>query len=89
MKSFINYSYRIGKNFLLCQGPGGNTSIKIDNKILIKKSGALLTDAINQEIFKEVNLKNIYEYYMNSNKEGQKFDRDLSIVAIPLSTYSC
>ena len=34
MESFIKYSEKVGNNFLLCQGPGGNTSIKIDKSIV-------------------------------------------------------
>ena len=34
MKSFKNYSEKLGNNFLLCQGPGGNTSIKLKENIL-------------------------------------------------------
>ncbi len=48
MKSFINYSEKIGKNFLLCQGPGGNTSIKFDKSILIKKSGSFLRKKVTE-----------------------------------------
>ena len=78
MESFINYSEKIGNNFLLCQGPGGNTSIKIENKVLIKKSGYLLSDSKNKNIFKKVMLKDIKSFYEKINDEN-KFDKSLSI----------
>ena len=81
MKSFINYSEKIGKNFLLCQGPGGNTSIKTEKKILIKKSGSLLSHSSKKNIFKEVGLTNITRHYKDSNIKTNKFDKDLSIEA--------
>tara|TARA_B100001029_G_scaffold177996_1_gene183733 strand:+ start:2029 stop:2943 length:915 start_codon:yes stop_codon:yes gene_type:complete len=81
MKSFINYSEKIGKNFLLCQGPGGNTSIKFNKSILIKKSGSFLSDASKENIFKEINLNNIIGHYKKDNLNKNKFDKDLSIEA--------
>ena len=78
MESFINYSKKVGSNFLLCQGPGGNTSIKIEKKVLIKKSGYLLSDSKNKNIFKKVNLKDINSFYEKINNEN-KFDKSLSI----------
>ena len=81
MKSFINYSEKIGKNFLLCQGPGGNTSIKFDKSILIKKSGSFLSDSRRENIFKEIKLNNILHHYKNDNLKNTKFNKDLSIEA--------
>tara|TARA_B100001996_G_scaffold361247_1_gene327852 strand:+ start:313 stop:1227 length:915 start_codon:yes stop_codon:yes gene_type:complete len=78
MESFINYSEKVGNNFLLCQGPGGNTSIKIENKVLIKKSGYLLSDSKKKNIFKKVTLEDIKSFYENISYE-KKFDRSLSI----------
>jgi len=78
MESFINYSEKIGNNFLLCQGPGGNTSIKTENKILIKKSGHLLSQSKNKNTFKKVKLNDIKGFYENAQNE-RKFDESLSI----------
>ena len=78
MESFINYSEKVGNNFLLCQGPGGNTSIKIENKVLIKKSGYLLSDSKKKNIFKKEMLEDIKSFYENINDE-KKFDKSLSI----------
>ena len=59
MESFIKYSEKIGNNFLLCQGPGGNTSVKSEKNIYIKKSGHLLSKSAKKETFKEVNFTDI------------------------------
>ena len=78
MESFIKYSEKVGQNFLLCQGPGGNTSIKTGNNIYIKKSGHLLSNSTKKETFKKVHLGNISNFYLN-NIDDKKFDKELSI----------
>ena len=78
MKSFLNYSKKIGTNFLLSQGPGGNTSTKIKNEIYIKKSGMYLENSINKDIFEKVDLAEIRKFY-NKNKTNIKFLDSLSI----------
>ncbi|MBI0477177.1 class II aldolase [Sphingomonas sp. MA1305] len=45
---------RWGENFLLAQGAGGNTSIKYDDRLLVKASGYRLKDAARRDIFVEV-----------------------------------
>ncbi len=77
MESFIYYSKKIGKDFLLCQGPGGNTSIKKGKDIYIKKSGELLNKT-NKETFKKVDFEKISKFYLNA-KDDQKFEKSLSI----------
>ena len=81
MKSFINYSGKIGNNFLLVQGPGGNTSMKENNHILIKKSGFLLSDSSTKNIFKKINFENISKFYNGKNPNNKKFHPELSIEA--------
>ncbi|HEY4161955.1 MAG TPA: class II aldolase/adducin family protein [Dongiaceae bacterium] len=49
-------SARIGKNILLVQGGGGNTSVKIDDVLWVKASGAWLADAEARDIFVPVQL---------------------------------
>lgn len=44
-------SYRLGINTNYIQGAGGNTSIKIDNKIWVKASGMELCNALKKNIF--------------------------------------
>lgn len=56
-KTFIKYSEKIGKNELLIQGGGGNTSCKQDdNTIWIKASGKWLCNARNEQMFVKLNL---------------------------------
>jgi rhamnose utilization protein RhaD (predicted bifunctional aldolase and dehydrogenase) len=50
------FSARIGKNIHLVQGGGGNTSVKVDDTLWVKASGAWLADAESREIFVPVRL---------------------------------
>jgi rhamnose utilization protein RhaD (predicted bifunctional aldolase and dehydrogenase) len=52
------FSAQIGKNSLMVQGPGGNTSFKNDDFMWVKASGTRLSDAIQKEIFACVNVAN-------------------------------
>jgi len=49
-------SRRIGSDIRLVQGPGGNTSLKIDDVLWVKASGAWLADAADKDIFVPVDL---------------------------------
>lgn len=40
----------------LVQGPGGNTSLKVDNKLYVKASGTRLSEALSKEIFCQIDL---------------------------------
>ncbi len=51
---FLELSQRVGADPLLVQGPGGNTSIKYGRKMWIKASGTELADALEKNIFVEV-----------------------------------
>ena len=51
---FLELSRRVGAEPLLVQGPGGNTSIKYGRKMWIKASGTELADALEKNIFVEV-----------------------------------
>lgn len=48
---FRSLSARLGSDPLRVQGPGGNTSIKIDSVMWIKASGTELADADSEDIF--------------------------------------
>lgn len=48
---FISLSQGIGARPLLVQGPGGNTSVKIDGQMWIKASGTELAEALDKNIF--------------------------------------
>ena len=51
LDDLINYSHNIGKDLSLVQGPGGNTSVKVDNKVWVKASGKWLANAQSEKIF--------------------------------------
>jgi len=53
---FLDFSKALGVNRFLVQGPGGNTSIKTDDTLMIKASGMELADARDKEIFVAVDL---------------------------------
>jgi rhamnose utilization protein RhaD (predicted bifunctional aldolase and dehydrogenase) len=48
---FVSLSQEIGAQPLLVQGPGGNTSVKIDGQMWIKASGTELAEALDKNIF--------------------------------------
>src|SRR5215510_3314883 len=49
-------SARVGKNILLVQGAGGNSSVKDGDVLWVKASGTWLADAEDQDIFVPVSL---------------------------------
>jgi rhamnose utilization protein RhaD (predicted bifunctional aldolase and dehydrogenase) len=49
-------SARVGKNILLVQGAGGNSSVKHGDVLWVKASGSWLADAEDKEIFMPVSL---------------------------------
>ena len=53
---FLDFSVVLGRNRLLVQGPGGNTSRKSDGVLSIKASGMELADAGDKAIFVDVDL---------------------------------
>lgn len=46
----------IGGQINLVQGPGGNTSIKTENRLYVKASGTRLDEALERDIFAEIDL---------------------------------
>lgn len=46
----------IGNQRNLVQGPGGNTSLKIGDKLFVKASGTRLDEALSRDIFAEIDL---------------------------------
>lgn len=52
------YSGCIGRDFLMVQGPGGNTSYKNEKTMWIKASGTKLSDAEDEDIFVGVSIEN-------------------------------
>ena len=58
-KEFSNLKYftsKIGSDRSLTQGPGGNISMKLNRHILVKKSGSLMSEALQKEIFVKLKL---------------------------------
>lgn len=49
--AFRAFSARLGRDPLIIQGPGGNTSIKNDKVMWIKASGMELADALDKNVF--------------------------------------
>ena len=59
LKKLKFISSKLGKNPLLVQGAGGNTSIKIEGSMHIKASGTWLSSADRDAIFVHVSLEKI------------------------------
>ncbi len=51
LNNLAEYSRKIGNDTSLVQGPGGNTSVKVDNKVWVKASGKWLVNAQSEKIF--------------------------------------
>src|SRR4029453_15069944 len=56
LNEFRRMSARVGRNILLVQGAGANSSIKHGDVLWMKASGAWVRDADNKEIFVPVSL---------------------------------
>ncbi len=78
INKFFILSKKIGDNYSLIQGPGGNTSYKEGSQITIKKSGAFLKDATNKEIFINEEIELLDNFYENE-KNNKKFSKEMSI----------
>ena len=66
-ESVRKFCATIGENPLLVQGAGGNVSWKEDATLWIKASGTWLAEAITNEIFVQVELKNLTQELLNKN----------------------
>jgi len=69
------FSYEMGRNRKLIQGPGGNTSIKLGKKLFVKASGKKLENALNENIFIPLDL----EYVLNIFENHNKFTNDMEL----------
>jgi ribulose-5-phosphate 4-epimerase/fuculose-1-phosphate aldolase len=78
MKKFLYYSKILGSDFMLCQGPGGNTSYKQGRNIFIKKSGFHLSES-NENSFLKINFTKILDFYKNNPDHLEKYENSLSI----------
>lgn len=59
IESLLKFSRELGQNVRFIQGPGGNTSVKYDDTLLVKASGKWLSDACSKNIFAEVDLPSL------------------------------
>ena len=67
-------SAKIGNDLSLIQASGGNTSIKLDGKLLVKASGKKLKNALNEDIFVSLDLIKIRnELAINKSKKELNF----------------
>lgn len=91
MEDFLQLSEWIGLNWYLCQANGGNTSIKIDNRVYIKASGKRLSESISDT-------KNVFLYlddpksHLKPSMETQmhlSIDKKYVIHYHPLNTLLC
>lgn len=78
MKKFLYYSKLVGSDFMLCQGPGGNTSYKQGKFIFIKKSGFHLSKS-NENSFLKLEYSKILDFYLDNQNYSEKYDKNLSI----------
>ena len=72
LSQLIEVSARIGADPLLVQGPGGNTSLKVDDEIWVKASGTWLAEAGDRPIFAGLNLSQA------RSRLAENMDADLS-----------
>ncbi len=63
MEEFIKVSQQIGKNILYVQGAGGNTSIKIGNKLYIKASGEKLKNMTEKKGYVCCKYKQLADFF--------------------------
>ena len=73
---FLRLSERIGVNSDLVQGSGGNTSVKIAGKLLVKASGKWLSDSVNDQIFVQLNFG---EYLEKINEFGAQYRPEMGL----------
>lgn len=68
MDNFIKISQQLGKNILYVQGAGGNTSIKINDKLYIKASGEKLKNMTKTNGFVCCTYQPLANYFIGKKK---------------------
>ena len=68
-EDFLEASEKVGKNKILVQGAGGNTSCKVGKFLFIKASGKRLDQAKKEDIFVKVDLKKVIDSIKNNIKD--------------------
>lgn len=83
LKELIKISQFAGKRVDYTQGGGGNTSVKLDEKLMaIKASGYKLSEITEHDAFVTVDYKMVQNYYNNVNKDDKKdFEAESSTLA--------
>ena len=77
MENFLETSVKIGNNILNVQGPGGNSSMKIKNKIYIKASGKRMNETSKKDGISICNFEELLKFISSkkrySNKDEDEF----------------
>ncbi len=91
MENFIKASQSIGKNILYVQGAGGNSSIKIGDKLYVKASGEKLKNMTETQGYVCCRYKPLSKYFKNKNKytkhDEYEFLRLVDSSIIPSESY--
>ena len=77
VRSLCEVSARIGRDPLLIQGPGGNTSLKIGGVLWVKASGLWLAEALERPIFARLSLSAFREALADGQADPQDGQDDL------------
>lgn len=62
LRAWSDLSARIGRDPLLTQASAGNTSMKVDGRLWVKASGKRLSDALRDDIFVPLKLRDVKNY---------------------------
>jgi rhamnose utilization protein RhaD (predicted bifunctional aldolase and dehydrogenase) len=70
MNNFVKISQCVGRNIVSVQGPAGNTSLKEDDHMIIKASGALLKNVSDHSGYVTCDLAPIRKFFSDSSYEN-------------------
>ena len=71
LEELNSISSKMGKDKTLIQGPGGNTSLKEGNILLVKASGKKLSEAKKENIFVPINIKDIINKFNDHKSQDE------------------
>ena len=74
LNNLNSVSYNMGLNKKLVQGPGGNNSVKLGGKLIVKASGKRLNNAKKENIFIPLDLSNVLEIFQNYNESNKTLE---------------
>lgn len=69
-RKLLDSSAKLGADALQVQGPGGNTSIKMNGAMWIKASGTWLVNAKAQDIMVPVNVKRLVDHILDNSTDS-------------------